>query len=377
MMDKFIDRADLFKSMFDAVPEILLLIDQDFRIIHRNSAAMTLMSEGREGGLPLRIGSAAHCLHATETLAGCGYSTHCSDCLIRTSVNKAFQGGMVRRETAQLQILDNGKAAELYIMITASKLQFEGTALVLVVMEDITSLKKIEEELRNNSVQLETANRELEAFNYTVVHDLKSPLMNICNFSDLLLEKYSTGMNKQGAEFIQRINSSAWRMSQLIDDMLALSKTAHDEMTREDVDLSELARHVVDDFTKTNTVRTIEFIIAPNLRADCDARMVYVVLVNLINNAIKYTSGHASARIEFGTLKQDGGQIFYVRDDGAGFDMSKAEKLFSPFHRFHDPSRFPGTGIGLSTVRRIIQRHGGKIWAASAVEEGTTFFFTL
>jgi signal transduction histidine kinase len=105
--------------------------------------------------------------------------------------------------------------------------------------------------------------------------------------------------------------------------------------------------------------------------------MVYVVLVNLINNAIKYTSGHASARIEFGTLKQDGGKIFYVRDDGAGFDMSKAEKLFSPFHRLHDPSRFPGTGIGLSTVRRIIQRHGGKIWAESAVEEGTTFFFTL
>ena len=377
MMDHLTDKADLFKSMFDAVPEILLLIDQDFRIIHLNSAALTLMNSGREGGLPLRIGAAAHCIHATETSGGCGHSTHCGDCLIRNSVYKAFQGGMVRRETAQLQTLNKGTVAELYIMITASMLHFEGADLVLVVMEDITNLKKIEEELRSYSVQLETSNRELEAFNYTVVHDLKSPLMNICNFSDLLVEKYSTGMNKQGAEFIQRINLSAWRMSQLIDDMLALSKTAHDEMMREDVDLSELARAIIDDFIKTNTVRNIEFIIAPNMRADCDARLVHVVLVNLINNAIKYTSGHASARIEFGVQKQDGSQIFYVRDDGAGFDMAKAKKLFSPFHRLHDPSRFPGSGIGLSTVRRIIQRHGGRIWAESAVEEGTTFYFTL
>jgi PAS domain S-box-containing protein len=225
---------------------------------------------------------------------------------------------------------------------------------------------------------LEVANRELEAFSYSVSHDLRAPLRAINGFSHLLEEQYAGSMDEQGRGMFRRVREAAQRMGRLIDDLLELSRISRQAMQVGPVELSAMAREVADELQAGEPERRVEWIIAPRVSAEGDSGLLRVVLQNLLGNAWKYSAKRASARIEFGVTENKGGSgAYFVRDDGAGFDMAYAGKLFGAFQRMHSPVEFSGTGIGLATVARIIRRHGGEVWAEASVGAGATFYFSL
>jgi PAS domain S-box-containing protein len=238
------------------------------------------------------------------------------------------------------------------------------------IMTDITERKRAEDALRR-------ANAELESFSYSVSHDLRGPLRGIDGWSLALLEDYSERLDERGRKCLNFVRGETQRMGRLIDDLLELSRVTRTEMRRERVDLSLLARDIADRLQGAEPDRRVEFIIQPGLIAYGDARLLEVLLANLLNNAWKFTGRHPSARIEFGRTEIEGRTVYFVRDDGAGFDMAFAGKLFAPFQRMHKTSEFPGSGIGLATVQRIAHRHGGQVWAEAEVERGATFYFAL
>jgi two-component system NtrC family sensor kinase len=225
--------------------------------------------------------------------------------------------------------------------------------------------------------ELERKNKELEAFSYSVSHDLRAPLRSIDGFSQILLLDYSDKLDARGKEHLGRVRAAAQRMGELIDDLLQLSRVGRTELSRGRVNLSGLARSVATDLSKNEPDRKVEFDIQDELIADADRQLMKVAFENLLGNAWKFTSKIAAARIEFGADQGDGGTVYFVRDNGAGFNMNYAEKLFSPFQRLHGDADFPGTGIGLATVYRVIDRHGGRVWAQSVVGQGATFYFTI
>ncbi|HXN65521.1 MAG TPA: PAS domain S-box protein [Candidatus Acidoferrales bacterium] len=245
------------------------------------------------------------------------------------------------------------------------------------VTRDMTERKVIEEEMAVQNAQLESANGELEAFCYSVSHDLRAPLRGIDGFSQALLEDYGDQLDDKGKEYLQRVRAAVQRMGALIDDLLNLSRITRGDMRREPMDLSQVARSIADELRTTEPNRTAEFVIAPRLQAQGDPRLMRVVLENLLRNAWKFTSKRNSARIEFGRTANNGHSAFFVKDNGAGFDPNYSSRLFGAFQRLHSASEFPGTGVGLATVQRIILRHGGKVWAQGDVNLGATFFFEL
>lgn len=227
------------------------------------------------------------------------------------------------------------------------------------------------------SVELETANQELEAFCYSVSHDLRTPLRGIDGFSQALLEDYGDKLDSSARDFLQRIRAGTQRMGVLIDDLLNLSRFTRIEMQREATDLSEIGRKVAEELRQSQPLRDVEIVIAPELRGQGDPRLMRVVLENLLGNSWKFTSKKPHARIEFGKTNNNGSSAFYVRDNGAGFDPAYSARLFGTFQRLHGVTEFPGSGVGLATAQRIIHRHGGRIWAEGSVGEGATFYFTL
>jgi signal transduction histidine kinase len=227
------------------------------------------------------------------------------------------------------------------------------------------------------SAQAEAAMRELESFSYSVAHDLRAPLRSMDGFSQALLQDYSPKLDDQGKDYLQRVRASAQRMGGLIDDMLRLSRVTRMAMRRRRVDLSELARTVVAELRAADPKRHVEVDVADGMEVEGDPDLLGIALRNLVGNAWKFTSGEPTARIEIGAASHAGEQDCFVRDNGAGFDMAYAGKLFGPFQRLHADSEFTGSGIGLATVQRIISRHGGRVWAEAAVGRGATFFFTL
>ena len=235
----------------------------------------------------------------------------------------------------------------------------------------------LEELVAQRTAELTVVNKELEAFAYSVSHDLRAPLRSIDGFSQALLEDCADKLNEQGRDHLQRVRSAAQHMGELIDDLLSLSRVTRAEMKRSAVDLSALANEVVAGLRQTQPVRQVEFVIAEGLIVKGDAGLLRAVLENLLGNAWKFTGKKAAARIEFGVTRNEGKLAYFVRDDGCGFDMTYVDKLFVPFQRLHSAGEFPGTGIGLATVQRIIYRHGGRVWVEAEVGRGATFYFTM
>jgi PAS domain S-box-containing protein len=367
------DSEEQFRQVFEESPSGILLVEEDRRVRRANPAFCRLLGSTED---ELRLSPAA------------------GDSLL----NLIFETGWIssadqtRFQSEREYVTRSGGTA--WVNVHATKLRNSNGRPVcnLALIEDITDRKRADREIRemNDSLerrvaqrtaeamesnhQLESANRELEAFAYSVSHDLRAPLRSVDSFSQIILDEYAEKLDEEGASYLRRIRAGAQQMGQLIDDLLNLSRVSRGPLEREPVNLSSLASTIVNDLRDQEPGRTVDITIAPDIQAHCDARLIRVVLTNLIGNAWKFTGKQERACLEFGATD---GAAYFVRDNGAGFDMAYASQLFAPFQRLHQVSEFAGTGIGLATVQRIILRHGGRIWAESAVGQGATFYFTL
>jgi light-regulated signal transduction histidine kinase (bacteriophytochrome) len=269
-------------------------------------------------------------------------------------------------------------ADHLGVALKHAELMAELRAEVLERQQAEQAVQTLNQGLQQAVVDLKAVNRELESFSYSVSHDLRAPLRSIDGFSQALLEDCLDQLDVSGQDYLRRIRNATQRMGNLIDDLLNLSQVTRSEMNLESVNLSLLASNICTEFHRNDPERQVEFSVQAGLMARGDARLLQVLLMNLLTNAWKFTSKHPQARIEFGIIaNKTVVPVYFIRDDGAGFDMAFANKLFGPFQRLHGIHDFPGNGIGLATVQRIAHRHGGKAWAEGAIEQGSTFYFTL
>jgi PAS domain S-box-containing protein len=289
--------------------------------------------------------------------------------------------GRIANYEARLRDAEGG---EHDVFISSEVLVLDGQECVLVFVHDITERLRAEAEIRKlnaglearvarRTAELSEANRELESFAYSISHDLRAPLRGIDGFSRLLQEEYGSRLDDQGNEYLTRVRRAAQRLGTLIDDLLELSRVSRQEMRRVEVDLSALATDIVDDLRQSEPDREVGVDITARCTANGDPQLLRVLLENLLGNAWKYSRRTESARVEFGRDEHG----YFVRDNGAGFDMAYAEKLFMPFQRLHNPADFEGSGIGLASAARVVRRHGGRIWAEGRPGAGAVFRFTL
>jgi light-regulated signal transduction histidine kinase (bacteriophytochrome) len=252
------------------------------------------------------------------------------------------------------------------------------------VFQDINVRKLAEKERESlmrqvdqRSSLLEAANKELEAFSYSVSHDLRAPLRHMSGFVDLLTRRYADAIPEKGKNYLATITDSVGQMGNLIDDLLTFSRTGQQNLHLTNADMNGILQEVVETMQQDNPERAINWIVGRLPAVRCDAAMLKLVWMNLLGNAVKFTQGRAKATIEIGARAEEGGDVFFVRDNGVGFDMQYAHKLFGVFQRLHSSEEFGGTGIGLANVRRIISRHGGRTWANAEIGNGATFSFSL
>jgi signal transduction histidine kinase len=293
---------------------------------------------------------------------------------------KAEETGLLAQRTSKVSVFS--RHSEMVIgwgwLLATVLLALTGWLLSRNIAKSEASIHKLSEDLAIRNLRLETANKEMEAFSYSVSHDLRAPLNTISGFSEILMEQYADKLDDEGRDYLNRINKSSYRMGQLIIDLLRLSHISRQNVERMDCDLSSLASTIMNNLCESDPTRSIEVAIAAGLRAVVDPNLMKIALTNLLQNAWKFTSKTANARIEFGAMEKDGMQtVYFVKDNGAGFSPAYAEKMFLPFQRLHSKEEFEGTGIGLAIVERIISRHEGKVWAEGQVGKGATIYFVL
>ena len=298
---------------------------------------------------------------------------------------------LARGETVRLEALNYRKSGEPFYaawQISPVRDANGKTVAFISVHQDVTARRqaeftlrdmnvRLEERVRERTRDLEHTAKELEAFSFSVSHDLRAPLRIVEGFAEILSEDYGAKLDTFGNDHLKRIRTAASRMNQMITSLLAMAKTSGAPIARETVDLSDIAEEVLADLARETPDRQVSTVIAPHIRGEADRVLLRMVMQNLLANAWKFSALATDAKIEFGVSGEFGEVTYFIRDNGAGFDMKYIERLFGVFQRLHSQSEFVGTGVGLATVKRIINRHGGKIWAKSAVEDGATFYFTL
>ena len=356
----------VLRLITDAMPALISYIDGGQRYRFANEAYEVWFRRPREEVLGQTM---------REVLGTDAYEA------IRPHVEEALTGRPVSYE----RWLDFQHGGRRYVL--ASYMPHREGGLVkgfYALVQDLTERRKNEQEIRHLNEQhqiqlrqLEVANRELEAFSYSVSHDLRAPLRGIDGWTNALMSEAGPVLGERGRVYLDRVCSEARRMGELIDDLLNLSRVARAEMRQVSVPLSELAGAILLRFQQAEPERQVQFEIEPGLCARGDAGLLRIVLENLLGNAWKFTAKRPQSLIRFGRAKSRGETAYVVCDNGAGFDMAFAKKLFAPFQRMHRASEFPGTGIGLATVQRIIHRHGGRVWAEAALGQGTAIYFTL
>lgn len=363
--------AGIIESAMDAI----IAVDEDQRIAVFNDAAeqmfgclaQDVMGEPLDRFIPVRFRD-VHREHI-RIFGRTGITTR------RMGLTSALSG-----------LRANGE--EFPIEASISQTEHNGTKYFTVILRDITERQRIEQEIYDlnaeleqrvidRTAQLEAANRELEAFSYSISHDLRAPLRGIDGFAHILLQDYSAALDDSGRHYLERVRDGAQRMGQLIDDLLTFSRLNRHALNKRTIALDALFRAVLEDLLEAQPGRQVEFVMADLPPCWGDPALLRQVCLNLLENALKFTRERDTARIEVGYLQAQDVPTYYVKDNGVGFDMRYSDKLFSVFQRFHRVEEYEGTGVGLATVHRIIDRHGGRIWADAAVNEGATFFFTL
>jgi len=362
-------RVSELETILESIADAVFVCDAQGRITMTNRIALSLLG--------------AETSEAQRTLVDYLESLQLRDHegrrlpLDELAISQALRGGVVRgREELGVHPQTQRR---MDLLISAAPLRDEAGHIVgaVEVATDITRLRELSEEAQRRAVELDAANKELEAFAYSVSHDLRAPLRHIDGFSRILQQTYADRLDERGQQYLQFLRDGSQKMGQLIDDLLRLSRVTRAGMRRQPVDLSELAAMILTELHQEQPERQLEPSVAPAAIANGDPQLLRVALENLLGNAWKFTSHRPVAKIEFGVTSQDGKPVYFVKDNGAGFDMAYADKLFSAFQRLHKADEYPGTGIGLATVQRIIHRHGGRVWAEGEVGKGATFYFTL
>jgi PAS domain S-box-containing protein len=337
-----------FRSLLEAAPDAMLITSADGEIALANSRTDTLFGYNRQELLGQNIR-----LLIPEWSRSSGRD-------VRELTARRKQGTSFPSE------------------ISSSPLQTEDGLLVTSAVRDITERKQAETRIAERTQELAAMNRELEAFSYSVSHDLRAPLRSIEGFAKILLRDYNgKQLDSVGADYLGRMRSAVGRMGQLIEDLIELSRILRVDISIETVDLTRMAKEILSDLRSRDPERQVELLIQPGMTATGDPRLLSVALTNLLGNAWKFTGKILSPSIQFSSRVTDGQEVYSVQDNGAGFNPEFADKLFAPFQRLHRASDFEGTGVGLAIVQRVIQRHNGQIWAESAVDQGATFYFTL
>ena len=357
----------LKKTLDLSLDGVFMFHPVDYKIFYANAGAVSLTGYSNEE--LLNMTPMSFCDELTESLF-----TSLEDSSARVKMNQPVenQGAVIEASFKPKQ----GEAIPVRLLLQYLHPENQEPRFVFMA-RDISEHINAQADIQASLEEAKTANAELESFSYSISHDLRTPLRSIDGFSQLLWEDYSDKIDEAGKDCIQRVRKNAQYMGLLIDDMLSLSNVNRGELKREVQDLSELARSSIKKLRDLDPQRKITVDIEPGIKGYVDKALFENLLDNLFGNAWKYTGKTTNARIEFGSLEKEGETVYFVRDNGAGFNMRYAKKLFIPFHRLHTEEQFEGTGIGLATVSRILSRHHGRVWAEAEVDKGATFYFTL